>query len=38
MNIDEEAIADLAFSGCRTNEIALIVGCDNHTLHRRFAK
>ncbi len=28
-NIDEEAVAELAFAGCSTNEIALIVGCDD---------
>jgi len=37
-NIDEEAVAELAFAGCSTNEIALIVGCDDQTLHRRLAK
>src|SRR5271157_425335 len=37
-NIDEEAVAELAFAGCSTNEIALGVGCDDQTLHRRFAK
>ena len=37
-NIDEEAVAELAFADCSTNEIAPIVGCDDQTLHRRFAK
>src|SRR5271157_516441 len=37
-SIDEEAVAELALAGCSTSEIALIVGCDDQTLHRRFAK
>jgi len=38
LKLDEAAIGDLAYIGCSTNEIALIVGCDDQTLHNRFSK
>jgi hypothetical protein len=36
--IDEAQVAELAYGGASVNEIALILGCDDQTLHRRFAK